>query len=91
MVFTIFVITFVWMFRRTRGAVVLGLLAGLWLRRVWVTGPTKVGTLGGPGRPPRWVRAASRHVGARRALGSGPHHTGSLFDPKPPKDVAHWW
>jgi hypothetical protein len=85
-VFTILLLTLVWTFRRTRGAIVVTFLAGIWLRRAWVTGPTNRGTLGRSG-PPRWVRAASGN-----ALASGTQrHTGSLFEAPPAKQTARWW
>jgi hypothetical protein len=86
---TISLLLIVWTFRRTRGAIVLGFLAGLWLQRTWVTGPARRGALG-HGGPPSWVRAAAQ-AGTGRALTSRTHqHTGSLFEAPPAKSVR-WW
>jgi hypothetical protein len=90
---TVTVLLVVWTFRGTRLAAVLAVIAGAWLRRVWVTGPTRYGTLGRKNGAPRWVRAASGRV-AGRALTPGQQHTGSLFDPDPPKQlpgITRWW
>ncbi len=89
---TILILTIVWTFRRTRGALVLTFLAGLWLRQAWVTGPAQRGTLGRDNGPPRWVRGASGQLGVRRAITSSNHqHTGSLFEAPPAKQAARWW
>jgi hypothetical protein len=85
-VFTILLLTLVWTFRRTRGAIVVTFLAGIWLRRAWVAGPNSQGALGRSG-PPRWVRAASGN-----ALTAGTQrHTGSLFEAPPAKQSTRWW
>jgi hypothetical protein len=91
-IFTVVLLTIVWTFRRTRGAIVISFLAGLWLRRAWVTGPARRGALGQAGGPPRWVQAASGHLGTGQALTSGAQqHTGSLVKAPPAKRAARWW
>jgi hypothetical protein len=93
-VFTIVVLLVVWIFRRTRGAAILALLAGAWLRRAWVTRPARTGTLGRRAGPPRWVRAASGRVAGKTLAARRQEHTGDLFDPTPPSSkppVQRWW
>jgi hypothetical protein len=90
---TVVVLLVVWVFRGTRLATLFAAIAGAWLRRVWVTGPTRTGTLGRKAGAPRWVRAASGRV-AGRSLAPGQQHSGSLFDPDPPKQlpgISRWW
>jgi hypothetical protein len=88
---TVILLTIVWTFRRTRGAVFLGFLAGIWLRRLWITGPARTGALGTGGgeggTPPRWVRIASGPVTSGRAIGG----RRSLFKAPPAKQVTRWW
>lgn len=89
---TILALIIVWTFRRTRVALVLTFLAGLWIRRVWITGPGQRGTLGRGSGPPRWVHAASGQLGVGRAITSGNHqHAGSLFEAPPARQAARWW
>ncbi len=91
-VFTVALLTIVWMFRRTRGAVIVGFLAGMWLRRLWITGPTRAGSLGsGGGTPPRWVQFASGHARGRAISSGAQRHTGDLFKAPRAKQVARWW
>jgi hypothetical protein len=90
---TVMVLLVVWTFRGTRLAALLAIVAGAWLRKAWVTGPTRHGTLGRKAGAPRWVRVASGRV-AGRTLSPSQQRTGSLFDPTPPKHypaLTRWW
>ena len=84
---TILVLLFVWFFKGTRLAVLCALMAGVWIRRVWVLQPARVGTLGRRG-PPRWLRVATTRAGVGKALRA---HTGPVFDRRKSPHLERWW
>jgi hypothetical protein len=90
--FTVVVLLLVLLFRGTRAAALAAVIGGAWLRRTWVTKPSRGGTLGRRTGPPRWVRYATGRV-AGRSLPSGRQHTGDLFEagPAAPPTVERWW
>lgn len=90
---TVVVLLLVWLLRGTRAAALAALLGGAWLRRAWITKPSRGGTLGRRAGAPRWVRLATGHV-AGKTLGSGKKtSTGDLFEagPATPPTLQRWW
>jgi hypothetical protein len=91
---TLTVLLIVLVFRGTRLAAVATGVGGAYLRRVWVTGPSRSGTLGRKSGAPRWVRAATGRVAGSSLTPVGEERTGSLFDPpssKPLPGISRWW